>query len=139
MNKINTFNQHDLATAHGIDLVDIQDFERLLTEPALNYLDLYFNRDELLAAGDGITRIQRLAGKFAAKEAVMKALGTGWGNGVAFTDVEIVTLTSGEPTVKLHRKLASIAKTRGIYGWLISISHTSNLAMASVIATRKSR
>lgn len=136
MNKIDTLNSHELATAHGIDLVDIQDFSRLFEESFSNYLKLYFSKNELLAAGDGDTRIQRLAGKFAVKEAVMKALGTGWGNGVSFTDVEVVTLTSGEPTVKLHRDLASIAEERLISRWLVSISHTNKLAMASVIALK---
>jgi holo-[acyl-carrier protein] synthase len=86
-----------------------------------------------LAAGDGITRIQRLAGKFAVKEAIMKALGTGWGNGVSFTDIEVITLMSGEPTVRLHRKLALLEKTKAISEWLVSITHTDYLAMASVI------
>lgn len=136
MNKMDTFSSHEIATSHGIDLVDIQDFSRLFEESISNYLNLYFSKNELLAAGDGVTRIQRLAGKFAVKEAVMKALGTGWGNGVSFTDVEVVTLTSGEPKVKLHRNLASIAEKRLISRWLVSISHTNNLAMASVIALR---
>lgn len=136
MNKIDTFSSHELVIAHGIDLVDIQDFSRLFEKSISNYLNLYFSSNELLAAGDGDTRIQRLAGRFAVKEAVMKALGTGWGNGVSFRDVEVVTLTSGEPTVKLHRDLASIAEKKLISGWLISISHTTSLAMASVIATQ---
>jgi holo-[acyl-carrier protein] synthase len=122
-----------MVSAHGVDIVDINDFERLLQEPSVNYLDLYFSNDEILAAGSGATRAQRLAGKFAVKEAVMKALGTGWGNGVNFRDVEVVTLLSGEPKILLHRKLASIIQEKAITSWLVSISHTSTLAMASVI------
>jgi holo-[acyl-carrier protein] synthase len=123
-----------LTVGHGVDLVDIQDFSRLLKDPAIDYLNQYFTENELVAAGDGVTRTQRLAGRFAVKEAVMKALGTGWGNGVMFTDVEVVNLASGQPTVLLHRNLALIMQQREISGWLVSISHTSTLAFASVIA-----
>jgi len=126
----------DMAVGHGVDLVDIQDFSRLLNEPALNYLDQYFTEKELAAAGDGITRTQRLAGRFAVKEAVMKALGTGWGNGVMYTDVEVINLASGQPTVMLHRTLALKMQQCAITGWLVSVSHTSSLAIASVIAIR---
>jgi holo-[acyl-carrier-protein] synthase len=86
------------------------------------------------AAGDGVTQIQRLAGRFAVKEAVMKALGTGWGNGIAFTDVEIVTLESGAPTVVLKRKVSELAQAQTLSRWLVSVSHTSTVAVASVIA-----
>jgi holo-[acyl-carrier protein] synthase len=68
------------------------------------------------------------------KEAVMKALGVGWGNGIAFTDVEVITIESGAPTVKLKRKLATLEQERGIAGWFVSVSHTSAIAVASVIA-----
>lgn len=88
----------------------------------------------MTAAGDGVTQIQRLAGRFAVKEAVMKALGAGWGNGIAFTDVEVVTLESGAPTVVLKRKLSELALERTVAGWLVSVSHTSTVAVASVIA-----
>ncbi len=64
----------------------------------------------------------------------MKALGMGWGNGVAFTDVEVITLDTGAPTVLLRRKLAAQERERAIVGWLVSVSHTSTVAVASVIA-----
>lgn len=120
---------------HGLDVVDIADFSRLLRYPAKDYLDRYFTNAEMEAAGEGVTQIQRLAGRFAVKEAVMKALGTGWGNGISFTDVEVVTLESGAPTVALKRKISELALERKVVGWLISVSHTSTVAVASVIAT----
>ena len=64
----------------------------------------------------------------------MKALGMGWGNGVAFTDVEVITLESGAPTVLLRRKLADLERERAIIGWFISLSHIRTVAVASVIA-----
>lgn len=120
---------------HGLDIVDIADFSRLFRDPAKDFLDKYFTKAEMAAAGDGVTQIQRLAGRFAVKEAVMKALGAGWGNGIAFTDVEVVTLESGAPTVVLKRKLFELALERTVAGWLVSVSHTSTVAVASVIAT----
>lgn len=119
---------------HGLDIVDIADFSRLLRYPAKDYLDRYFTKAEMEAAGDGVTRIQRLAGRFAVKEAVLKALGTGWGNGIAFTDVEVVTLESGAPTVVLKRKLSELAQAQTLSRWLVSVSHTNTVAVASVIA-----
>ena len=64
----------------------------------------------------------------------MKALGMGWGNGIAFTDVEVITLDTGAPTVLLRRKLAFLEQERAIVGWHVSVSHTSSVAVASVIA-----
>ena len=123
-----------MVVGHGLDVVDIEDFSRLLSEPAYSYLNRYFTNEELTAAGGGVTQIQRLAGRFAVKEAVMKVLGMGWGKGVAFTDVEVVTLETGAATVLLRRKLASLAQERKIIGWLVSVSHTRTVAVASVIA-----
>jgi len=63
----------------------------------------------------------------------MKALGTGWGEGISFTDVEVINLETGAPTIVLHRKLATIQEEAGISNWLVSTSHTASIAMASVI------
>lgn len=123
-----------MVAGHGLDIVDIEDFSRLFSEPAVNFLDRHFTDNELTAVGGGVTQIQRLAGRFAVKEAVMKALGVGWGNGVAFTDVEVITLESGAPKVILKRKLAALEQERGITRWFVSVSHTSAVAVASVIA-----
>lgn len=119
---------------HGLDVVDINDFSRLLKQPAIGFLDRYFTDGELLAAGQGANRLEKLAGRFAIKEAVMKALGVGWGDGVAFTDVEVVTLQTGAPRVMLHRTLAALQVARGISDLLVSSSHAGSVAIASVIA-----
>ncbi|MEK6419335.1 MAG: holo-ACP synthase [Burkholderia gladioli] len=122
------------VVAHGIDIVDTVDFARLVNEQASHFLDRYFTAGELAAAGAGGDRVERLASRFAVKEAVLKALGTGWGGGVAFTDVEVVTQQTGAPTVALHRRLVAVAEELGIVQWLVSASHTGTVAMASVIA-----
>jgi holo-[acyl-carrier protein] synthase len=123
-----------VVVGHGLDLVDIDHFSLLMKEPARNFLDRYFSDEELLASGGGVTQVQRLAGRFAVKEAVMKALGVGWGNGISYTDVEVITLSSGAPTVALKRQLAILEQERSISGWFVSVSHTNTVAVASVIA-----
>ena len=122
------------VAGHGIDLVDIEEFSRLLKEPARNYLPRYFTPGEIAAAGSGENQLQKLAGRFAVKEAVMKALCRGWGDGIAFTDVEVVTHENGIPTVVLRGELARIEQERTIVGWVVTTSHSTRVAVASVIA-----
>ncbi|WP_438307797.1 holo-ACP synthase [Burkholderia pseudomallei] len=122
------------VVAHGVDVVDIAEFFFLINKQASDFLDRYFTAAELAIAGEGGDRSERLASRFAIKEAVLKALGTGWGDGIAFTDVEVASQRSGAPTVVLHRRLVAIACERGIAHWLVSASHTSTIAIASVIA-----
>ena len=76
----------------------------------------------------------RLAGCFAAKEAVLKALGTGWSDGVAWTEVEIVHAPSGAPTVALSGCALEVAAERGVARWLLSLSHDGDYATATAIA-----
>jgi holo-[acyl-carrier protein] synthase len=121
------------VVVHGLDIVDVVHFTRLMNKHAGDFMDRYFTLGELLAASDGGNRFERLASRFAIKEAVLKALGTGWGGGIAFTDVEVVSEPLGAPTIVLHRKLVLIAQDRGIVRWLVSASHTAVIAMASVI------
>lgn len=122
------------VVAHGVDIVDTADFARFANKQAFDFLDRYFTAGELAAADEGGDRTEKLASRFAVKEAVLKALGTGWGDGIAFTDVEVVSQQSGAPAVVLHRRLKAISSGRGIAHWLVSASHTSTIAIASVIA-----
>ncbi|MDD1786749.1 holo-ACP synthase [Burkholderia gladioli] len=122
------------VVAHGVDVVDMVDFSRLMMGQGDGFLDRYFTPGELAAADEGGNRIERLASRFAVKEAVLKALGTGWGDGIAFTDVEVISQRMGAPSVLLHRRLTAIANEQGIGAWLVSASHTPSIAMASVIA-----
>ena len=134
MNEENQFLNFQNVLAHGVDVVDIADFSRLLTAQAGDFLDRYFTTEELTTVGESGSRIERLSSRFAIKEAVLKALGTGWGDGLSFTDVEVVSQRSGAPSILLHRRLAEVADRLGIGIWLVSASHTSTIAMASVIA-----
>ncbi len=120
---------------HGIDLVELARFQQRLERYGdEDVLSTLFTGAELQYAGEGVHRIQRLAGIFAAKEAVLKALGTGWVDGIAWTDVEIGSSGTGSPIVVLHSDTASLALAEGISQWTLSISNSDSFAIASVIA-----
>ena len=119
---------------HGIDLVDIAEIRRWIDDPRDPLSSRCFVPDELDEAGNGPDRFERLAGRFAAKEAVLKALGTGFGAGVAFSDVIIHRAASGPPRIRLTGGAAKAAAGLGITEWRLSISHTDTIAMASAIA-----
>lgn len=119
---------------HGIDLVEVAELRRWIEDPRDPLVPRCFVQAELVEIGDGPDRIERLAGRFAAKEAVLKALGTGFGSGVAFTDVVICRALGAAPEVQLSGGAAKAAEALGVTAWRLSISHTSALAMASVLA-----
>lgn len=118
---------------HGIDLVEISSTARLLGDPTGQFLQRCFTAQEQLSAGNGADRAARLSGRFAVKEAVMKALGTGFAEGLGFLDIETVTLASGAPSIVLHREALRRAELVGISSWLVSTSHEGDMAIASVI------
>lgn len=119
---------------HGIDLVDIAELQRWIEDPRDPLIPRCFVQAELDEIGDGINRVERLAGRFAAKEAVLKALGTGFGAGVAFTDVTIHRAPGAPPEVRLTGGAAKAAAALGVAAWRLSISHAGGMAMASVVA-----
>ena len=128
------------VVGHGIDIVEVDFFRRLCKEPGADeLLARYFTPEELALADSGPDRAQHLAGRFAAKEAVLKALGVGWTQGIAWTDIEIEALPSGAPTVTLRGRAAELASERGISAWLVSISHIRTVAAASAIALSDTR
>ena len=122
--------------AHGIDLVDVARIKQSITEHGQRFIDRCFTQQEADYAQSAKEprNYERFAARFAAKEAVLKALGTGWANGIAWTDVEIRRQPSGAPTVYLSGKAAEIAEELGIAQLHLSMTHTSTQAMASVIA-----
>jgi len=119
---------------HGIDLVEVAEMRRWIEDPRDPLVPRCFVQAELDEIGDGADRMERLAGRFAAKEAVLKALGTGFGAGVAFTDVVIHRAPGAAPEVRLNGGAAKAAAALGVTAWRLSISHAGGLAMASVLA-----
>jgi holo-[acyl-carrier protein] synthase len=123
-----------VVIAHGIDIIELSGFERLLQEPTSNYASRCFTSGELERAGTGPQRIERLAARFAAKEAVLKALGTGWVTGISWKDIEVESAQNGTPSIRIHRKVERLAREKGIAHFLVSLSHSETFAIASVIA-----
>ncbi|MCB9844380.1 MAG: holo-ACP synthase [Phycisphaeraceae bacterium] len=122
------------ALAHGIDAVEVERVERLLSRHGGRFLSRVFTASETAHAQRVRRPAERLAARFAAKEAVMKALGTGWAGGVAFTDIEVTTDDSGRPGLELRGVAAEVARSISVERWLISLTHTRSVAFASVIA-----
>ena len=121
------------ALAHGIDIVELAEFERLLQEPTGDMSRRCFTQYELEKAGDGHRRTERLAARFAAKEAVLKALGTGWVTGISWKDIELRNATNGAPSINVFGEVERLAGEKGIASFLVSLAHSNGLAVASVI------
>ena len=120
--------------AHGIDLVDFGRIEQMLSRHDEHFLERVFTARER-ADADGVkNRVEKLAGRFAAKEAVMKLIGTGWRDGVAWTDIEVVNDALGRPQVAVFGKVKECVEAAGIGPITLSITHTSQFAIASVVA-----
>ena len=125
---------------HGIDIIDTDRVARMLEQHGERFVRRCFTEGEReYVAANAKRRVEHLAGRFAAKEAVLKALGTGWSGGIGWTDVEVVRPPTGPPTVALHGEAARIAAERGIGQWSISISHIRTHAIASAIALTDAR
>ena len=124
---------------HGIDIVETARIRRSVEEHGRRFLDRVYTADEQRYCERNHKRyFEHLAGRFAAKEAVLKVLGTGWRGGIAWTDIEIVSEASGQPRVALTGECARIAGERGIAQWHVSISHIETHATASAIGLRGS-
>lgn len=119
--------------AHGIDLIRVERIRGMLERHDDRFLERVFTPSEQAYAKGRKRAAEHLAARFAAKEAVFKAMGTGLREGMAFTDIEVVLRPSGEPTIQLSGEVARVAQSRGITGWLVSLSHTDTDAIASVI------
>lgn len=119
---------------HGIDIVVVDELRRWIDDPRNPFLPRCFNQVELDEIGDRPDRAERLAGRFAAKEAVLKVLGTGFGAGVAFADVVIHRPPGAPPEVRLVGGAAQAAEALGVTAWKLSISHAGGMAMASALA-----
>ncbi|HEY76890.1 MAG TPA: holo-[acyl-carrier-protein] synthase [Thermoflexia bacterium] len=119
----------------GVDLVEIPRVERMLARYGERFLERVFTPAEVLYARG---RAPELAARFAAKEAVAKALGVGMRmlspEGVGWREVEVLGDHRGRPEVYLHGRAAERARELGLTEWAISLSHTREYAVAFVVA-----
>jgi holo-[acyl-carrier protein] synthase len=122
---------------HGIDIVETDRIRKLIADHGDHFLDRVFTAaEQTYCEANTKRRIEHYAGRFAAKEAIFKVLGTGWRGGIAWTDAEIVKDPSGQPKVVLSGECARIALELGISRWHVSISHIETHATASAIGMR---
>jgi len=119
---------------HGIDAVAVSRIQRLMSDHAERFLDRCFTIEERSRGEETRRYAEHIAARFAAKEAAMKALGTGLTSGVAWTDFSVSVEASGRPLLVVAGGAQRLAAERGIVEWWVSLTHTDDLAMASVIA-----
>jgi len=124
---------------HGIDLAEVQRIAQMHADHGPHFLDRCFTKNEqaycLSHTRPGAADV-RFAGRFAAKEAILKVLATGWRGQIAWTDMEILNQPSGKPTLTLTGESKRIADALGITTWHLSISHTHTHAIASAIGCK---
>ena len=117
----------------GVDLCEVPRIREAIEKHGARFTNRVFTEAESAYAEAKANRYERYAARFAAKEAAMKALGTGWRGGIAWRDFEVSNLASGRPTLLFHGKAAEIAAKRGVRNVALSLTHTAEQAMAMVI------
>ncbi len=124
--------------AHGVDMVDCNRLQEAIRRHGERFLHRVFTPTELAYCLGKKRETEHLAGRFAAKEAVLKVLGTGWSNGINWTDIEIRNLPSGQPQVHLCGRCRELADDMGLAAIHVSISHIETHAIGSAIGERAS-
>lgn len=118
----------------GIDLIEVERIRRAVERHGERFLTRLFTPAELAyCQSGGKAQFHRMAARFAAKEAALKAIGLGL-SGVKWTEVEVRRLDSGQPTLHLSERLAQIAAERGVRSLQLSLSHAQAYAIAQVVA-----
>ena len=120
----------------GVDIVEIERIARTLARFGDRFLRRVYTESEIAYCRE---KPSRLAARFAAKEAVAKALGVGifWHEGVYWRDVEVVRDYRGKPGIRLHGGALKRAQQEGLTGWALSLSHSREYAVAMVVATKE--
>jgi holo-[acyl-carrier protein] synthase len=117
----------------GIDIAEVDRIAASIQRFGRRFLERVFTPDEIRYCESKANKTERYAGRFAAKEAAMKAIGTGWNRGVAWQDVEVKRVPGERPTVIFHRQAAEFFQQLGAVRAHLSITHTQQYAMAQVI------
>ncbi len=117
----------------GIDIAEVPRIRRSIERFGERFLQRVFTSGEIRYCDSKANRFERYAARFAAKEAAMKALGTGWNHGVRWRDCEVIRLPGGRPTIAFHGKAAEFAAKLGMKNAALSITHTTEQAIAQVI------
>jgi holo-[acyl-carrier protein] synthase len=117
----------------GVDMEEISRLGEAISRHGRRFLERVFTAAEIAYCERHRDSVERYAGRFAAKEAAMKALGTGWSKGVRWVDIEVTRRPGSRPTIILHGAARERAERMGMRQVSLSITHTGNLAFAEVI------
>ena len=117
----------------GLDISEVDRIEAAIRRHGKPFLERVFTRAKSPTARAHKNKMERYAARFAAKEAAMKALGTGWRRGVRWRDIEVTNQAGGKPTLRLAGAAGEIAARLGVRNISLSITHSGKLALAQVI------
>ena len=135
MHKVFEFRSGEsfLIIGLGVDIAEVRRVQAAIERRGARFLRRVYTPAEVEYCERFKNKFERYAGRFAAKEAAMKALGTGWSRGVRWLDIEVVREVSGRPTIVLAGQAAKIAGRLGVKRISLSITHTDEQALAQVI------
>ncbi len=117
----------------GIDIAEVPRIHAAIKRFGPRFLARIYTEGEIRYCQSKANSVERFAARFAAKEAAMKALGTGWSHGVRWRDCEVTRMPGGRPTLKFHGRAGEIAARLGVQNVSLSLTHTADQAMAQVI------
>jgi len=117
----------------GIDIAEVDRIRQSIERFGRRFIERVFTADEIRYCESKANHVERYAARFAAKEAAMKAIGTGWDHGVTWHDVEVRRLPGQRPTMVFHGKAAEFFAKLGATRAQLSLTHTKEFAMAQVI------
>jgi holo-[acyl-carrier protein] synthase len=122
----------------GVDLAEVPRIKASIERFGAKFIHRIYTAAEIAYVERKANKYERYAARFAAKEAGMKAIGTGWRYGVTWQDFEVANLPSGKPTLHFHGVAARIAEKLGVKNVALSLTHTAELGMAHVILEDRS-
>jgi holo-[acyl-carrier protein] synthase len=117
----------------GIDLAEVDRIRQAIERHGQRFIERIYTEREIAYVERKANKYERYAARFAAKEAGMKAVGTGWKRGVRWRDFEVTNMPSGRPTLQLYGEAAKFAENLGVRNIALSITHTAAQGMAIVI------
>jgi holo-[acyl-carrier protein] synthase len=117
----------------GVDLAEVPRIKRTIERYGQKFIERVYTAREIAYVERKANKFERYAARFAAKEAGMKAIGTGWRHGVTWQDFEVTNLPSGKPTLAFHGVAAKVAEKLGVSNVALSLTHTAEYGMAHVI------
>src|SRR6184192_285663 len=122
-----------MIVGSGIDIAEVPRIAQAIVRFGERFVRRVFTDGEIRYCDSKANRVERYAARFAAKEAAMKALGTGWNHGVRWRDCEVIRMPGGRPSIHFHGKAGEFAARLGVKNAALSITHTKEQAMAEII------